>query len=162
MLGGRSRTRLMSGAQAHRARSSMDRASAFEAEGCRFEPCRAHHFRRSLRPKRGGMSLRPPRALAHIFARQFGVWCTHTGGTPVLREAHMTRFTKMFAAVSGAVAIGLVGVSAFLTVPASTQASTYEVAQINPDQMTRNAPRDLPSFEQKYQMHIGVVDTLRR
>ena len=56
----------------------------------------------------------------------------------------MTRFTKMFAAVSGAVAIGLVGVSAFLTSPASTQASTYEVAQINPDQMTRNAPRDLP------------------
>src|SRR5215207_7603500 len=62
-----------------RARSSMDRASAFEAEGCRFEPCRAHHLRRSLRPKRGGMSLRPPRALAHIFARQFGIWCTHTG-----------------------------------------------------------------------------------
>ena len=75
----------------------------------------------------------------------------------------MTRFTKMFAAVSGAVGIGLVGVSAFLTLPASTtQASTYEVAQINPDQMTRNAPRDLPSFEQKYQMHTGVLDTLRR
>jgi hypothetical protein len=47
--------------------------------------------------------------------------------------------------------------------PASTtQASTYEVAQINPDQMTRNAPRDLPSFEQNYQMHTGVLDTLRR
>ena len=75
----------------------------------------------------------------------------------------MTRFTKMFAAVSGAVAIGLVGVSAFLiTSPASTQASTYEVAQINPDQMTRNAPRDLPSFEQNYQMHTGVLDSLRR
>ena len=29
----------------------MDRASAFEAEGCRFEPCRAHHLRRSLRAK---------------------------------------------------------------------------------------------------------------
>ena len=80
----------------------------------------------------------------------------------MLREAHMTRFTKMFAAVSGAVGIGLVGVSAFLTLPASTQASTYEVAQINPDQMTRNAPRDLPSFEQNYQMHTGVLDTLRR
>jgi hypothetical protein len=80
----------------------------------------------------------------------------------VLREAHMTRFTKMFAAVSGAVGIGLVGVSAFLTLPASTQASMYEVAQINPDQMTRNAPRDLPSFEQNYQMHTGVLDTLRR
>jgi len=36
------------------------------------------------------------------------------------------------------------------------------VAQINPDQITRNAPRDLPSFEQNYQMHIGVLDTLRR
>ena len=55
-----------------------------------------------------------------------------------------------------------VGVSAFLTSPASTQASTYEVAQINPDQITRNAPRDLPSFEQNYQMHTGVLDTLRR
>jgi hypothetical protein len=78
----------------------------------------------------------------------------------VLREAHMTRFSKMFAAVSGAVAI--VGLTAFLASPASTQAGTYEVAQINPDQITRNAPRDLPSFEQKYQMHIGVLDTLRR
>ena len=83
----------------------------------------------------------------------------------MLREAHMTRmtrFSKMFAAVSGAVAIGLLGVSAFLTLPASTQAGTYEVAQINPDQITRDAPRDLPSFEQNYQMHIGVLDTLRR
>jgi hypothetical protein len=88
---------------------------------------------------------------------------TPEGTRPVLREAHMTRFTKMFAAVSGAVGIGLVGVSAFLTLPASTtQAGTYEVAQINPDQMTRNAPRELPSFEQNYQMHIGVLDTLRR
>jgi hypothetical protein len=38
-----------------------------------------------------------PRAPAHIFVRQFGILCTHTGGTPVLREAHMTQFTKMFA-----------------------------------------------------------------
>ena len=78
----------------------------------------------------------------------------------MLREAHMTRFSKMFAAVSGAVAI--VGVTALLAPPASTQAGTYEVAQINPDQITLNAPRDLPSFEQNYQMHIGVLDTLRR
>src|SRR5215207_2292865 len=86
---------------------------------------------------------------------------TPEGTRPVLREAHMTRFSKMFAAVSGAVAI--VGVTAFLVSPASTtQAGTYEVAQINPDQITRNAPRDLPSFEQKYQMHTGVLDTLRR
>src|SRR5215207_3379109 len=85
---------------------------------------------------------------------------TPEGTRPVLREAHMTRFTKMLAAVSGAVGIGLVGVSAFLTLPASTQASMYEVAQINPDQMTRNAPGDLPSFDQTYQRHLGVLDVL--
>ena len=47
----------------------------------------------------------------------------------MLREAHMTRmtrFSKMFVAVSGAVAI--VGLTAFLASPASTQADTYEVA----------------------------------
>ena len=80
----------------------------------------------------------------------------------MLREAHMTRFSKMFAAVSGAVAVGLFAASALVTAPASTEASTYVAAQINPDQMTRNAPRDLPSFEQQYQMHTGVLDTLRR
>jgi hypothetical protein len=80
----------------------------------------------------------------------------------VLREAHMTRFTKMFAAVTGAVAVGLFAVSALVTAPAPTEASTYVAAQIDPDQMTRNAPRDLPSFEQKYQLHTGVLDTLRR
>jgi hypothetical protein len=89
-----------------------------------------------------------PRALGHIFVRKLGLWCSHAGTTPVLREAHMTRFTKMFAAISGVVAI--VGVSAFLMSPASTQASTHEVAQINPDQITRNAPRD------------GVLDVLPR
>jgi hypothetical protein len=72
----------------------------------------------------------------------------------------MTRFTNMFAAVFGAVAIGLFGISALVTSPASTQAGTYEVAQIDPDQMTRTAPRDLPSFEQQYQTHTGVLDVL--
>jgi hypothetical protein len=83
-------------------------------------------------------------------------------GTPVLREAHMTRFTKMFAAASGAVAIGLFGVSALVTGPAPTKASTFEVAQIDPEQMTLSGARDLPSFEQKYQMHTGVLDVLPR
>jgi hypothetical protein len=40
--GGRSRPG-RTGAAARGARSSTDRASAFEAEGCRFETCRAHH-----------------------------------------------------------------------------------------------------------------------
>ena len=36
----------------HRARSSTDRAPAFEAGGCRFEPCRARHSRSAAKSKR--------------------------------------------------------------------------------------------------------------
>jgi hypothetical protein len=47
-----------------RARSSTDRASAFEAEGCRFEPCRAHHAWQMAgdRPSLPGRSSGPARA----------------------------------------------------------------------------------------------------
>ena len=37
-----------------------------------------------------------------------------------------------------------------------------EIRSDHPDQITRNAPRDLPSFEQKYQMHIGVLGASNR
>jgi len=73
----------------------------------------------------------------------------------------MTRFLKMFA-VSGLGMATVIGLSWVVASPAPTNASTYVAAQIDPDQMTRNAPRDLPSFEQNYQMHTGVLDTLRR
>ena len=33
--------------------------------------------------------------------------------------------------------------------------------QTDPEQITRNAPRDLPSFDGTYQRHTGVLDTLR-
>ena len=59
-----------------------------------------------------------------------------------------------------AVAVGLFGAS--LVSPAPTKASTHPMAQIDPVQMTSNAPRDLPSFDDSYQRHIGVLDTLRR
>ena len=36
------------------------------------------------------------------------------------------------------------------------------MTQIDPVQMTLNAPRDLPSFDDSYQRHLGVLDTLRR
>ena len=77
----------------------------------------------------------------------------------MLREAHMTRFTKMFA-VSGLAMATVIGLSWVVASPAPTNASTYVAAQIDPDQMTRNAPRDLPSFDQTYQRHLGVLDVL--
>lgn len=87
--------------------------------------------------------------------------------------AFVSRIAKKFAAqrasvrvleISGAamaIAVGLFWVS-LVASPAPTEASTYAMAQIDPDQMTRNAPRDLPSFDATYQRHIGVLDTLRR
>jgi hypothetical protein len=36
------------------------------------------------------------------------------------------------------------------------------MAQMDPMQMTLNASRDLPSFDNTYQRHTGVLDTLRR
>ena len=60
-----------------------------------------------------------------------------------------------------AVAVGLFGAS-LVASPSPSEASTYVIAQIDPVQMTLNAPRDLPSFDAAYQTHIGVLDTLRR
>ena len=60
-----------------------------------------------------------------------------------------------------AVAVGLFGAS-LVVLPAPTKASTHPMAQMDPVQMTSNAPRDLPSFDDSYQRHIGVLDTLRR
>src|SRR5215204_2410614 len=54
----------------------------------------------------------------------------------------------------------VIGLSWVVASPAPTNASTYVAAQIDPDQMTRNAPRDLPSFEQNYQMHTPGFSTL--
>ena len=87
--------------------------------------------------------------------------------------AFVSGITKNFAAqrtsvrvleASGAamaVAVGLFGAS-LVVLPAPTKASTHPMAQIDPVQMTSNAPRDLPSFDDSYQRHIGVLDTLRR
>jgi hypothetical protein len=45
--------------------------------------------------------------------------------------------------------------------PRSTEADERDI-QINPTQMTVDAPRGLPFFEDKYQRHTGVLDTLAR
>ena len=90
-----------------------------------------------------------------------------------MTSAFMSRVAKKFAAqrtsvrvleISGAamaLAVGLFGVS-LVASPAPTKASTYVMCQIDPGQMTLNAPRDLPSFDNTYQRHLGVLDTLRR
>jgi hypothetical protein len=88
-------------------------------------------------------------------------------------NAFVSRICKKFATqrtsvrvleISGAamaVAVGVFGAS-LVASPAPTKASTYSMAQMDPMQMTLNAPRDLPSFDNTYQRHTGVLDTLRR
>ena len=90
-----------------------------------------------------------------------------------MTSAFMSRVAQKFAAqrasvrvleISGAamaLAVGLFGASLVVS-PAPTEASTHVMAQIDPEQITLNAPRDLPSFDDTYQRHTGVLDTLRR
>jgi hypothetical protein len=96
-----------------------------------------------------------------------------------LGEVHMTnrafvsRIANKFAAqrtsvrvleISGAamaVAVGLFGAS-LVASPAPTEAATAPIAQIDTQQITRDSTRALPSFDDTYQRHLGVLDTLRR
>ncbi|MET0527606.1 MAG: hypothetical protein ABW003_04545 [Microvirga sp.] len=69
----------------------------------------------------------------------------------------MTKRTFSMFAVSFVVATGLFG-ARMLTSPPVTQAASnsgINVAQVE-------VPNNLPSFEDKYQLYTGVLDTLRR
>jgi hypothetical protein len=56
-----------------------------------------------------------------------------------------------------AVATGLFWAK-ILIVPNVTEAAT--VSGIDPDQVALAAPKGMPSFDDKYQRHTGVLDTL--
>ena len=55
------------------------------------------------------------------------------------------------------VATGLFG-SKMLIAPPVTQAAISQALDVN--QLTLNTPKDLPSFDDKYQRHLGVLDVL--
>ena len=57
-----------------------------------------------------------------------------------------------------ALAIGVFWLS-LVASPKPTEAGAS--LQTDPEQIARNAPRDLPSFDDTYQRHSGVLDTLR-
>jgi hypothetical protein len=70
----------------------------------------------------------------------------------------MTRKFSLIAA-SLVVATGLFG-ARMLTSPPVSEAATNPGIDVG--QIALNAPKDLPSFDDKYQMYTGVLDTLRR
>ena len=70
----------------------------------------------------------------------------------------MTRKFSLIAA-SLVVATGLFG-ALMLTSPPVSEAATNPGIDVG--QIALNAPKDLPSFDDKYQMYTGVLDTLRR
>ena len=48
--------------------------------------------------------------------------------------------------------------SKMLIAPPVTQAAISQGLDVN--QLTRNTPKDLPAFDDKYQRHLGVLDVL--
>ena len=69
--------------------------------------------------------------------------------------------TRTFSLIAAAfvVATGLFGARMLTSPPVSEAAMNLG---INVGQIEFNAPENLPSFDDTYQRHIGVLDTLRR
>ena len=79
-------------------------------------------------------------------------------GETRVQEGIMTKTKLTLIAASVAVAIGLFGAK-ILIAPPTSQAAI--MSNIPVEQLTLNAPKDLPHFEDKYQRHLGVLDTLK-
>jgi len=62
-------------------------------------------------------------------------------------------------AASFAAAVGLWGVKVLMAPSLSEAAIT---SSIPVEQLTLNAPKSLPEFEDSYQRHLGVLDTLKK
>ena len=56
------------------------------------------------------------------------------------------------------VAVGLFGFKMLIAPPVSLAAPNPQ--GINMQQLTQNTPKDLPSFDAKYQRHMGILDVL--
>jgi hypothetical protein len=71
----------------------------------------------------------------------------------------MTKRTLSIIAASFVIATGLFW-ARMLTSPPVSEAATPHGLDVT--QMAFNLPKDLPSFDDTYQRHTGVLDTLRR
>ena len=69
----------------------------------------------------------------------------------------MTKRNLSLLGASLAVATGLFWAKVLIA-PPTTEAAT--VAGLDPEQVTLTASKGLPSFEDSYQRHMGVLDTL--
>ena len=70
----------------------------------------------------------------------------------------MTKAKLSFIAASMAVVSGFFLVKILVAPPVSEAAP---LGSIPVEQLTLNAPKNLPHFEDHYQRHIGVLDTLK-
>jgi hypothetical protein len=61
-------------------------------------------------------------------------------------------------ATTVAVAVGLWGARILIAPPVSEAAISVSVPV---EQLTLNAPKNLPDFDDSYQRHLGVLDTLK-
>ena len=70
----------------------------------------------------------------------------------------MTKTKLTLIAASVVAAVGLFAVKMLIAPPISQAAIT---ATIPVEQLTLNASKNLPDFEDSYQRHLGVLDTLK-
>ena len=70
----------------------------------------------------------------------------------------MTRTKLTLIVASVAAAVSLWGVKILIAPPISQAAIT---ASIPVEQLTLNGPKNLPYFEDSYQRHLSVLDTLK-
>ena len=73
-------------------------------------------------------------------------------------EVSVTKRNMSLLGASLAVATGLFWAKVLIA-PQVTVAAT--VVGLDPEQMTITAARDLPSFDDQFERHMGVLDTLR-
>jgi hypothetical protein len=99
------------------------------------------------------LSLHNPRLI-------FATKSLASGGrrTPRLQEGIMVNTKLTLIAASVAVVVGLFAVKMLITPPISEAAT---VDSIPVEQLTLNA-KNLPYFEDNYQRHLGVLDTLKQ
>ena len=75
------------------------------------------------------------------------------------RKAIVTKRNMSLLGASVALATGLFWAKVLIA-PQVTEAAT--VVGLDPEQMTITAGRSLPSFDDRFERHMGVLDTLKR
>ena len=99
------------------------------------------------------------RQMQHVRALR-AAWLRESTSSLAASIRHQRRGTRIFGASAAAsvVAVALFWFS-LLASPQPTRAG-MDPATIDPEALVANTPTNLPTFEERYQRHIGILDKL--